>query len=508
MSIRDLFLSAEERYHVWCIKVAERPELLDVYGGNDGIFEEEQELQADEKEEKSGLLGATDDDGEHDECGNQQQRQDEKELEEEEPVIALTDGCDLAKWRSHGFVPIGSEMEAVLRVGSGCPLLRRERQLPVIARSHSGADTVFSVLQQALKTKWKRLQERLFVEPLVCPVYNGKSSPIVLKRLEPLVLDYDVDLNPLYPSTGRTYKDSAPQFEIQSLPALIHGCTRDWAAMNTMTWTSLWKRFGQANHDHVEWRFSDTHGVGMTLYTYEKYCNALEGLTDDAPLAIYDSQFHRSDDARNCLVREFSVPTCFQYDIFACLPEEVKEEGAESDEDGDVVCVRPPYQWILMGPERSGTGLHVDPIGTHAWVTLLEGCKRWVLFPPDTPSEVIAYSKSQQLASVVWFEEWWCGGKILGPSKLSNDMDNLQQKVIEYVEFLQKPGETIYVPAGWPHLVLNLETSVAVTQNYATEFPSFQQFWKAVKEEGSLVQQEMLYESLRQSRPDLLAALD
>ena len=34
------------------------------------------------------------------------------------------------------------------------------------------------------------------------------------------------------------------------------------------------------------------------------------------------------------------------------------------------------------------------------------------------------------------------------------------------VEVVQEPGETIYVPMGWWHTVLNLEFSVAVTANF------------------------------------------
>lgn len=99
-----------------------------------------------------------------------------------------------------------------------------------------------------------------------------------------------------------------------------------------------------------------------------------------------------------------------------------------------------------------------------------------------------------QIPSSIWFAQ-----------KYPRLQKEWETKFRGAVEVLQRPGETVYVPAGWPHLVLNLEDTVAITQNYASEFPSLPLLRKAVREfEPELYQ--AWWPRLRECRPDLFAS--
>ncbi len=225
--------------------------------------------------------------------------------------------------------------------------------------------------------------------------------------------------------------------DAEGLPCVVQGLGRNWPAMNgDKKWSihSFAKRF-----PHSEFRLSDTRAATIRMADFAAYCARNR---DKLPMAVYDSAFaERKGEPEVELAEEYTVPAQFRDDLF------------------NYYYKRPPFRWILMAPERSGTGIHLDPLHTSAWLTLFQGRKIWAFFPPDTDPAAIGGPHRDRsgrfvpaVPSLRFFSE-------VRPRLLRQGVKGMQVA-------LQFPGDTVYVPPGWWHVVLNLEDSLSLTHNY------------------------------------------
>jgi histone arginine demethylase JMJD6 len=258
-------------------------------------------------------------------------------------------------------------------------------------------------------------------------------------------------------------------YEKPSIPLIITNVPEkeNWKAHTLQNWTfdNLLSKYKEAYLKCGE----DDDGYKITI-RFKYFLQYLKHNKDDSPLYIFDSTYgdlnkknpkSPSPKVTQDILYDYEVPSYFPYDLFSLVGERR----------------RPPYRWFLIGPERSGTTIHIDPLGTSAWNTLLVGRKKWILFPPELSKSFVKgvemIQKGEDDESINYFVDIYSRmkEKYLKVSNTAN-LPLEYQEVCAY-EFIQEPGETVFVPSGWWHCVLNLTDTIAITQVKLRKFSDF-----------------------------------
>ena len=115
---------------------------------------------------------------------------------------------------------------------------------------------------------------------------------------------------------------------------------------------------------------------------------------------------------------------------------------------------RPPFTWAFLGGAGTRTKLHVDVWHTDAWLTVLEGRKRFVLFHPGQLKYVFDEASRT-------FADLDADGGLASIETRFPDF----AKAVPVVAVVEA-GETIYIPRGWPHYAVALSAGVSLTVNF------------------------------------------
>jgi hypothetical protein len=228
-------------------------------------------------------------------------------------------------------------------------------------------------------------------------------------------------------------------------PFILTEPVKAWPIYKTWTLSRLRERYADTTFraESVDW----------PLKTYMSY---MQSSRDESPLYLFDRSFAEKmsleviphapnpDDTLEQLTSRdvaYWPHPCFTSDAFTVLGEQ-----------------RPDHRWLILGPARSGSTFHVDPNGTSAWNAVLRGRKYWIMFPPISntrgpPPGVHVSADKSEVTTPLSIAEWLL------------EFHAEARQTPGCVEGVCEEGEVLYVPSGWFHLVVNLEASVAVTQN-------------------------------------------
>tara|TARA_A100001015_G_scaffold147366_1_gene163406 strand:- start:1197 stop:2075 length:879 start_codon:yes stop_codon:yes gene_type:complete len=169
----------------------------------------------------------------------------------------------------------------------------------------------------------------------------------------------------------------------------------------------------------------------MTISNYINYINE----PYDSNKLLYASDITVSS-LSNDLYDEYDVDFLDKFDLFRNIQKYI---------DTDL-----NLRWIFIGKKGTYTGLHLDVLNTTGWLGLIRGKKRFYIFNDEDTEKI---------------KEYGCFDK-MNCLKMSERQKSIFSSFNPLVVDIN-PGEIIFTPNLLYHYVVNLENSIAVTENFS-----------------------------------------
>lgn len=269
-------------------------------------------------------------------------------------------------------------------------------------------------------------------------------------------LNVNADSVPRVEAVDMTDEIFQKRYETRNYPVIIAGAASSWKA------AEKWKDPRYCRQLSGSRSFRATSGgaplpANFSLQSYYDYCNfsALE----EAPLYLFDRTALKPGSPLWKDYMEDLQRTCPYWD-----PERLNDTGH------DLLKIlgegrRPDHTWLIVGPKRSGSVFHIDPNATHAWNAAVAGRKRWIFYPPGiNPPGVHPSQDGDHVALPLsvgeWIFQFW--GEHVRRKRTAPPAERP-------LECTALPGDVIFVPHGWWHMVINLDPmNIAITHNYVS----------------------------------------
>ena len=278
--------------------------------------------------------------------------------------------------------------------------------------------------------------------------------------------DYAIRRVPVEEMTGHRFWS---EFETPNVPVVIAGAAKSWKAFTR--WQDESYCVQQTSRAKSSC-FRATSGVAplpgkFSLPAYYDYCHHTRHL-EEAPLYLFDrTALSPGSELWKDYMQDL-CRTCPYWDPHLDQPESETENDDMVGHDLFKLLGegrRPDHTWLIVGPRRSGSVFHIDPNATHAWNATICGRKRWIFYPPGvTPPGVYPSRDGDQVTLPLsvgeWIFQFW-----------SEHLDRMKKapESERPMECTALPGDVLFVPHGWWHMVINLdEVNVAITHNYVS----------------------------------------